>query len=401
MAGFLDSLFSGGKSEKELQDLQKKVAQEPKNYYLLVKMGDVLAKMGKRDEALDAYRHASDKYSKDGFLVQAIAINKVILRLDPSRSKIHDQLTELYAKKEMAAKEGVVPEPAEELTETGPIRKMAAVPLFSDLKKEELSRVIEKIKAKQYMKGSAVCHEGDSGDSLFIISHGKVGIFRQNRSGEKVFITELKDGDFFGEFGFFSNSRRQATVEAMENTEILEITKQDLEAIIKEFPPVSDVLFKFYKERVLDNLLATSTLFRSFPSAERKQILGKFTIEAFPIGATVLEEGAPGDSLYIIKTGRVEVFTIDIKGAPMTLAQLREGDFFGEISLLTGRPRSASIKVLQAAELMRLSKNDFDQIIENHPEIKQILQESLLLRLEDKMKALGVFRDSPAKEGLV
>ena len=85
----------------------------------------------------------------------------------------------------------------------------------------------------------------------------------------------------------------------------------------------------------------------------------------------------------------------------MTLAQLREGDFFGEISLMTGRPRTASIKVLQAAELLRLAKNDFDQIIENHPEIKPILEESLHLRLENKMKALGVFRDSPAKEGLV
>ena len=401
MAGFFDSLFSGGKSEKELKDLQKKVTKEPKNYYLLVKIGDLLAKTGKRAEALEAYRNASEKYSQNGFLVQAIAINKVILRLDPSQSQIHDQLTELYAKREMAAEEGVERETVGEFTEEGPIRKMAAVPLFSDLKKEELGRVIEKIQAKQYMKGAAVCQEGDAGDSLFIISHGKVGIFRQNAGGEKVFITQLKDGDFFGEFGFFSNSRRQATVEAMVDTEALEITKQDLEEIIKEFPPVSEVLFKFYKERVLDSLLATSSLFRSFPPQERKQILSKFTMEVFPAGATVLEEGAPGDSLYIIKTGQVEVFTVDVQGAPIALAQLREGDFFGEISLLTGRPRTASIKVLQAAELLRLAKNDFDQIIENHPEIKQILEESLLLRLENKMKALGVFRDSPAKEGLV
>jgi CRP-like cAMP-binding protein len=161
------------------------------------------------------------------------------------------------------------------------------------------------------------------------------------------------------------------------------------------------VLFKFYKERVLDSLLATSSLFRSFPPQERKQILGKFNMEVFPVGATVLEEGAPGDSLYIIKTGQVEVFTVDVQGAPLTLAQLQEGDFFGEISLLTGRPRTASVKVLQAAELLRLAKNDFDQIIESHPEVKQILENSLLLRLESKMKALGVFRDSPAKEGLV
>ncbi|MDH4267907.1 MAG: cyclic nucleotide-binding domain-containing protein, partial [Deltaproteobacteria bacterium] len=105
--------------------------------------------------------------------------------------------------------------------------------------------------------------------------------------------------------------------------------------------------------------------------------------------------------LYIIKTGQVEVCTVDVQGAPLTLAQLQEGDFFGEISLLTGRPRTASVTVLQKAELLRLAKSDFDQIIEGHPEVKQVLENSLLLRLESKMKALGVFRDSPAKEGLV
>ena len=397
MAGFLNSLFSGGKYEKELKDLQKKVTQEPKNFYLLVKIGDLLEKIGKRAEALEAYRNASGKYSQNGFLVQAIAVNKVILRLDPSQSTIHDQLAELYAKKEMAAEEKIERKALPE----GAIQEIPVVPLFSDLKKEELARVIEKIQAKQYVRGAAVCQEGDSGDSIFIVSHGKVGIFRVNASGEKIFIAELKEGDFFGEFGFFSNSRRTATVEAVVDTEVLEITKQDLEEIIHEFPSVSEVLFKFYKERVLDSLLATSSLFRSFPPQERKQILGKFNMEVFPVGATVLEEGAPGDSLYIIKTGQVEVFTVDVQGAPLTLAQLQEGDFFGEISLLTGRPRTASVKVLQAAELLRLAKNDFDQIIESHPEVKQILENSLLLRLESKMKALGVFRDSPAKEGLV
>ncbi len=401
MAGFFDGLFSGGKYEKELKDLQRKIKQEPKNFYLQVKRGDLLEKMGKRSEALEAYRNVSEKYSQNGFLVQAIAVNKVILRLDPSQSQIHNQLAELYAKREMAGEERMEPGALVDFLEKAPKKGMPVVPLFSDLRKEELSRVIEKIQAKHYPQAAVICREGDAGDSIFIISHGKVGVFRQSGNGEKVFIGELKAGDFFGEFGFFSNSRRQATVKTLADTEVLEITKKDLEEIIRDFPSVSEVLLKFYRERILDSLLATSTLFRSLPIQERKNILGKFTVEIFPPGATVLEEGAPGDSLYIIKKGQVEVYTVDMQGAPVNLAQLKEGDFFGEISLLKGQPRTASIRVLQEAELLRLAKNDFDQIIKGHPEVKQILEESLLLRLESKMKALGVFRDSPAKEGLV
>jgi CRP-like cAMP-binding protein len=144
-----------------------------------------------------------------------------------------------------------------------------------------------------------------------------------------------------------------------------------------------------------------SSIFESFSPQERKQILGKFTMEEFPLGATVLQERASGDSLYIIKKGEVEVFTSTPQGAKVTLGRLKEGDFFGEIALLTGRPRTASVKVLQPAELVHLTKKDFDEITVGHPEVRRILEESLHLRLGDKLQALGVFRDSPAKEGMV
>jgi len=401
MAGFFDGLFSGGKYEKELGDLKKKAAQEPKNFHLLVRIGDLLEKIGKRGEALEVYRKASAKYGQNGFLVQAIAVNKVVLRLDPSQVKIHDQLADLYAKREMVREETVERERAVRGAEEEAAPVMPPVPLFSDLKKDELSRVIEKIQAKHYSRGAFICKEGDPGDSIFIISRGKVGIFRQSASGEKIPLNALQEGDFFGEFAFFSNSRRQATVETLEDTEILEIKKKDLQEIIEEFPSVSEVLLKFYKERVLDNLLVTSALFKSFAPQERKKLLDKFTLKEFPVEATVLEEGSPGDSLYIIKKGEVEVFTTDVQGATVVLARLQEGDFFGEISLLTGKPRTASVKVLQPVELMRLAKNDFDQIIKNHPEVLKILEDSLQLRLEGKLRALGVFRENPAKEGMV
>jgi len=401
MAGFLDSLFSGGKYEKELQDFRKKAVQDPKNFHLLVRIGNLLEKMGKRAEALGSYRNASEKYAQNGFLVQAIAVNKIILRLDPSQSQIHDQLADLYAKRELVGEERVEREKAG----TGPAEETAQallpVPLFSDLKKEELSRVMEKIQAKQFTQGAFICQEGDPGDSIFIISRGKVGIFRHPASGKKIPLNTLQEGDFFGEFAFFSNSRRQATVESLDDTEVLEITKKDLQEIIEEFPSVSEVLLKFYKERVLDNLMVTSSLFQSFALQERKKLLDKFILEEFPSEATVLEEGAPGDSLYIIKTGEVEVFTTDAQGATVVLARLKEGDFFGEISLITGKPRTASVKVLQPVELMRLAKNDFDQIIKNHPEVLRILEDSLQLRIEGKLRALGVFRENPAKEGMV
>jgi cAMP-dependent protein kinase regulator len=190
-------------------------------------------------------------------------------------------------------------------------------------------------------------------------------------------------------------------VEALEDTEVLEMTKDELQRVIQEFPPVSKVLFKFYKERVLDNLLAASILFQSFPPEERRKLLAEVTLEEFPAGNLVIEEGTPGDCLYIIKSGEVEVFTLDAMREKLVLAKLQEGDYFGEISLISGKPRTASVKVLRAAELVRLDKKNFDRIVAGHPETLKVLEDSLQTRLENKLRMLGVFHNSPAKEGMI
>jgi len=389
MPGFLESLLSGSKQEKELRELQEKILQNRKNYHLLVKLGDLLEKKGRREDALEAYREASERFSQSGFLIQAIAVTKILLRLAPEQSQIQERLAALYAERGISARE----EPGGGENPIFPV-----TPLFSDLKKEEFVRLLPKIRVRHFSAGSFVCRQGEPGDSLFIISRGKVGVFREDAPKGKVFLNTLREGDFFGEFAFFSQSPRSATAEALEETEILEISKVDLEEIVREFPGVSRVLGSFYKDRVADTLVATSALFTSFSAAERKRLLQMFLPQDFPAGALILEEGRPGDSLYLIKKGEVEVFTRDVLGNPLPLARLREGDFFGEIALVTGRPRTASVKARQAVELLRLQREDFNRILNTHPEILGILEESLRYRLGKKLMALGVFRDSPGKE---
>jgi len=402
MAGFLDSMLFGGKYEKELKELEQKVAQDPKNLRLRVRIGDLLEKLGKRTESIEAYHAVAEEYARTGMLIQAIALYKLILRLDPTKSKIHLQLADLYAQWGKPEEEIPGIRDAEKVPPAAAVPgTLPPIPLFSDLKKEELSRVMEKIQAKRFARGKAICREGDPGNSLYIISHGKVAISRQQPGKGKIVLNELTDGDFFGEFAYFANARRQATVEALEDTEVLEMTKDELQRVIQEFPPVSKVLFKFYKERVLDNLLAASTLFQSFPPEERRKLFEEVTLEEFPAGNLVIEEGTPGDCLYIIKSGEVEVFTLDAMREKLVLAKLQEGDYFGEISLISGRPRTASVKVLRAAELVRLDKKNFDRIVAGHPETLKVLEDSLQTRLENKLRMLGVFRNNPAKEGMI
>ncbi len=398
MSGFLRGKLSGGKWERELKELQEKIADEPKNFRLRVRMGDFLEKMGRRDEALETYRLASEEYARNGFLIQAIAVNKLILRLDPDQTGIHERIADLYAQ---------WGKPEEEISPS--IRGSApsgrgalpVIPLFSELGRGELTRIMEGIQSRKFARGKAICEEGDPGDSLFIICRGSVAIYKEKSGKGKVLLNHLGEGNFFGEFGFFANSCRQATVEAQEETEVLEITKTDLQKIMREFPSVSRILFKFYRDRVLDNLLTGSSLFRTFSPSERREILEHTTLQEFPPGAMVVREGDVGDSLYIIKSGEVEVATLDGKGNKLVLARLKEGDYFGEISLLTGRPRTATVEVIRPAELVGLSHRDFHRFLASRPEARRVLEGSLQERLGSKLRMLGVSENNPAKEGMI
>ena len=153
MPGFLEDLFSGGKQEKDFRELQQKILQNRKNHHLLVKLGDLLEKKGRRAEALEAYREASERFSRSGFLIQAIAVNKILLRLDPSQDQIQEQLATLYAERGISAWEGGA----------GANSPLPVIPLFSGLKKDEFLSLMQKIREPAVSAGRISLPAGRSG----------------------------------------------------------------------------------------------------------------------------------------------------------------------------------------------------------------------------------------------
>ena len=104
----------------------------------------------------------------------------------------------------------------------------------------------------------------------------------------------------------------------------------------------------------------------------------------YPAGEQILQVGDQGDALYIIREGRVQVFiNSPQKGDKIILSTLSSGDYFGEMSLLTGEPRSATVESMDDVRLLRLSKEGFDQIITENPSITVFFSTMLSQRLQD------------------
>ncbi len=111
----------------------------------------------------------------------------------------------------------------------------------------------------------------------------------------------------------------------------------------------------------------------------------------FPPSETIMREGAPGISMYVIKDGLVEVRKKDpVTGIDFLVAQLGEGAAVGEMSLLTGKPRSASVTTVEPTVVYTLTRTDFRNLLTQYPEISLGLARILAERLEEANKQVGV-----------
>ena len=133
-----------------------------------------------------------------------------------------------------------------------------------------------------------------------------------------------------------------------------------------------------------------SPLFEVLTPEEREAFVREMEVETHDEGSVVINEGDPGTSMYLIASGEVKVYTRGTGGKPgsVYLARLGEGDFFGEVSVLSGKPRTATITASQRTELLRLDKSKLDGALSKYPGIRKVLDDFYKKRAKHTVEAM-------------
>ncbi len=134
--------------------------------------------------------------------------------------------------------------------------------------------------------------------------------------------------------------------------------------------------------------LEASALFASFPREALEEVLSSTSLRAYEEGDIVVTEGEQGSSLFLIVSGHVKVFTRGDSGEHIRLAELGPGDFFGEVSLLTGKPRTATITARDHVMAIELTRSAIDSIAGRHPEVLEVLDEFYKRRAQDTVETM-------------
>jgi cAMP-dependent protein kinase regulator len=376
-------LVQKGNTDKALEAYQQILKEDPSDLTAQLKCGDILRKLNRGGEAIACYTQVARVYAEEGLLLKAIAACKLILEIDDNHTETQKFLADLYAKKtgrSASATAQVVAKAAPEVAEVSdediivdaeevaqPL-ELPTIPLFSDLPKNAFIQLMEQMKMRSVLPEEAIIREGEVDDSMFIISSGRVKITKTSEAGTEIVLARLSDGAFFGEIALLSESPRTASVIAEEETLLFQVSRDILAQVVKNFPSVANILLKFYRQRLLSNLMATSAIFRPLDTDQRKTLIEKFKSREVPANEKLLEEGQAGDGLYMLLSGRAEV-SKKVDNQRKVLAHLKTGDVFGEMSLLSDQPVTATIKTLRKSIVLKLPKRTFTEIVATHPQL--------------------------------
>lgn len=141
------------------------------------------------------------------------------------------------------------------------------------------------------------------------------------------------------------------------------------------------------------NLLGQAPLFRGVSGQALDDLLRRMQIRTRPSSTLLVAQDEPGDSMFLLVEGRARVVIFGENGRELTLASLRAGDVFGELSLLDSRPRSANVVAIDDVTVLALGRDAFAAHIQRFPQTALNLARELgnrLRRADEQIAALGL-----------
>lgn len=140
------------------------------------------------------------------------------------------------------------------------------------------------------------------------------------------------------------------------------------------------------KSKSGSNLVENSHLFQAF-GTEGFRLLETGKLVSYSPGTVIIKEGEKGDTFYMIQLGEVEV-TTNTNGQEVKLATLSSGDIFGEVTLFSNKPRTATVTAKDRVHALEFQNKDVLELISEHPKAREILQQIVLHRAESTIDKL-------------
>ncbi len=245
---------------------------------------------------------------------------------------------------------------------------------------EHFERLRDQFEEFHHDFGEFVIRQGTDADAFFVLVAGRLRVLKEQANGEEIALHTLHPGDEFGEAALLETQARTSSVRCSTAADVLRLDGDRFRALAKEFPEFLHALELLSRWCTLHGFLYEFSNFGRLPEPALLALMSRLDPAGFRKGEKVIREGEPAGPMYIVREGRVRIFT-GPDAAAVNVAFLREGDYFGELSILANEPRAATVEAVTDCQLLVLEPSEVDELQQQFPEFRQLLEERRALYL--------------------
>ncbi|MEO9461314.1 MAG: cyclic nucleotide-binding domain-containing protein [Marinomonas sp.] len=227
---------------------------------------------------------------------------------------------------------------------------------------------------RHYGMGDVIFVRNDPGSSMFANAEGSVAV--EVNPEDSSITVPIEQGTIFGEVGLISGRKRGATIRAAEPTTVIELSRGAALKLIATVPAAG---------RAVNRITIERQLLQMFGSGLKKDDVAALVEAAelidVPSGKVVIEEGADDKDIYVIQRGSM-IVEKEIGGKPVFLSYLPAGSYFGEMAVVDGSARTATVKAAIKAEVVRFPGEVFTELMERKPQLRARTMKDMASRRE-------------------
>jgi HlyB family type I secretion system ABC transporter len=255
------------------------------------------------------------------------------------------------------------------------LRRSAA---FRFLSEEHFAALEPLLQEESYDFGDVIVKQGDPADSFYILTKGRARALKIKSDGEEIPLGVLKPGDSFGEAALLDGGTRNATIRCSTAVEVVRIDRNDFLELVQQVPELRHYIEMTRRNRAVQSFLYQFSNFGRLPAPTLRTMIERLTPVGVAKGDLIIRQGEAAGPMYVLEKGRARAF-IGVNGRERNLAFYREGDFFGELSILNGSPRAASVEAFTDCQLLALDPQAVLDLRYRFPEFDKLLSERLAI----------------------
>ncbi|MFN8487405.1 MAG: cyclic nucleotide-binding domain-containing protein [Caldilineaceae bacterium] len=247
--------------------------------------------------------------------------------------------------------------------------------VFGELDAEAQAALQAELEVVQLALGQTLFHQGDRGDSLYVLVVGRLSVQIQNPTGETVVVDEATPYQLIGEMALLTGQSRGATITAVAEATLLRLSKAGFDRLEQHHPIFTQRLAQTILPRLRQQQLLhiLTKLFGPLDKTTLAALQQKLDWRYLSAGETLIRQGEASDAAYIVVNGRLRV---TMRAAARQgeereqfIREIGAGEVIGEVGLLTNAPRSATVTALRAATVVRLSASVCEALVTEHPQV--------------------------------